>query len=195
MAREKGSSLLELLVVLALAALLLTMTASAMSTLLRRTDLRGVTSHVRDILETVNADGQSKGAYRAVRFLTIGDEWFYAVYEDGNANGVHIDDINRGIDRRVEGPRRLIAPGAVARVGFPPTGAVDPDTGLPIPSGTRGIQFGQSNLCSFSDFGSCTPGTIYLTDGASAGAMVRCSGANGRIRVMYYGLSGNRWAD
>src|ERR1700730_7043068 len=116
MAREKGTSLLELLVVRALVALLLTMTASAMSTLLRRTDLRGVTSHVRDILETVNADGQSKGAYRAVRFLTIGDEWFYAVYEDGNANGVHIDDINRGIDRRVEGPRRLIAPGAVARV-------------------------------------------------------------------------------
>jgi type II secretory pathway pseudopilin PulG len=195
MVRQNGSSLLELLVILAMLALLATVTSSAMTTVLRRTDLRAATGHVRDILETANADGQSKGAYRAVRFFTAGDEWFYAVYEDGNGNGVHTDDINRGIDRRIEGPRRLLAPGTLARVGFPPTGIADPDTNRPIPPGTRGIQFGQSNLCSFSDYGSCTPGTIYLTDGASAGAMVRCSGANGRIRVQYYGLTGSAWSN
>jgi prepilin-type N-terminal cleavage/methylation domain-containing protein len=195
MTAQRGNSLPELLVVLAILALLATFTTSAMTNVLRRTDLRGAAGHVRDILETANAQGQTKGLYRGVKFYQVGDEWFYAVYEDGNGNGILTDDINRGIDRRVEGPRRLLEPGTLGRVGFPPSGIVDPDTDRPMPSDSRPVQFGRSNICSFSDYGSCTAGTIYLTDGVSAGAMVRCSGAGGRIRVQYYRLAGSSWSD
>jgi type II secretory pathway pseudopilin PulG len=183
------------MVVLAVLALMATMTTSAMSTVLRRSDLRAATGHVRDILELTNAEGQTKGAYRGVRFSMIGNEWFYTIYEDGNGNGVLTEDINRGIDRPVQGPRRLLEPGVLARVGFPPSGIVDPDTGDPIPPDARAIRFGQSNICSFSDYGTCTAGTIYLTDGGSAGAMVRCSGAGGRIRVQFYGLTSHTWSN
>ncbi len=195
MARENGSSLLELLIILILLALLVTMTTSATTTVLRRTDLRSATGRVRNILELANAEGQTRGAYRAVRFFTVGNEWFYAIYEDGNGNGVHSSEINRGVDHLIEGPRRLLGPETMAHPGFPASGIVDPDTDRPIASDERPVQFGAANLCSFSDYGACTPGTIYLTDGVSAGALVRCSGASGRIRVMYYGLNGSQWSN
>jgi prepilin-type N-terminal cleavage/methylation domain-containing protein len=195
MIRQRGSSLPELLIALAILALLTTVTTSAMTTVLRRNSLRAATRHVRDILETSNFEGQSSGAYRGVKFFLVGDEWFYAVYEDGNGNGVLTEDINRGIDRRVLGPRRLLEPATLARIGFPPSGIVDPDDGLPLAPDVRSVQFGRSNICSFSDHGSCTAGTIYLTDGVSAGAMVRCSGAGGNIRVQYYGLTGSSWSN
>jgi prepilin-type N-terminal cleavage/methylation domain-containing protein len=195
MFRQRGSSLLELLVVLVILALLATFTASAMTTILRRTDLRAAAAHVRVILETENAAGQTNGVYRGVKFFTIDDTWFYTVYVDGNGNGVLTDDINRGIDRPAGEPRRLLVPGTLARLGFAPSGAVDPDDGQPIPPDARVVQFGRSNICSFSDTGSCTAGTIYLTDGVSAGAMVRCSGAGGNIRVQYYGLTGSSWSN
>ena len=175
-------------------AIMATVTTSAMTSVMRRTDLRAATGHVRSILESANVEGQNKGAYRGVKFTMIGDEWFYTVYEDGNGNGILTEDINRGIDVRIEGPLRLFDPSTRARVGFPPGGIADPDSGPWIPEDARALRFGESNICSFSDFGSCTPGTIYLTDGVSAGAMVRCSGSSDQIRVEFYGFPSNKWA-
>jgi hypothetical protein len=181
------------MIVVALLAILTTMTASSLS-ILRRTDLRAATGHIRDILMTANMQAQSKGAYRGVKFSMVGDEWFYSIYEDGNGNGILTDDINRGIDLKVDGPRRLFGPGTMANIGFPPSGITDPDTGQRIPEGADAVRFGQSNICSFSEFGTCTPGTIYLTDRVSTGAMVRCSGAGDQFRVEYFGLTGNNWS-
>lgn len=178
---------------LSILGIMATVTTSAMTSVMRRTDLRAATGHVRNILDNANTEGQNKGAYRGVKFTLIGDEWFYTVYEDGNGNGVLTEDINHGIDVRIEGPRRLFDPATRARVGFPPGGIADPDGGAHINEDARALRFGESDICSFSDFGSCTPGTIYLTDGVSAEAMVRCSGSSDQIRVEFYGFPG-KWS-
>ncbi|HUJ14080.1 MAG TPA: prepilin-type N-terminal cleavage/methylation domain-containing protein [Thermoanaerobaculia bacterium] len=196
MDRQTGSSLLELIVVLAILGILVTMSTSATSTIVRRADLRAATGHIRSILELANEQGQVKGTYRAVRFTEVNGVWFYAIYEDGNGNGVSSDEIIRGIDRQIQAPQPLLpTPSGGAAIGFPPAGTVDPDTGRPFTGDPKGIQFGRSSMCSFSEYGDCTPGTIYLTDGVSAGALVRCSGAGGQIRVLYYGLTTSSWSD
>ena len=192
--RQRGVSLLEVVVVLAILGLFLTISSFAMQSIRRRTGLRAAASGVRDSLMKAKSSSVTRGSHRGVRFFNIGDQWFYSVYEDGNGNGIYSEEINRGIDKLIEGPKPLFEPGS-AQVGFPPSGIVDPDTNRPFPPTARPVQFGQSNLCSFSYYGACTPGTIYLTDGVSAAAMVRCSGAGGRIRIRFYGLSGKTWAN
>jgi type II secretory pathway pseudopilin PulG len=192
---ERGASALELIVTAAILGLLLTTTTTATTTMIRRSGLREATFKVRSLLEIANAEGQTLGRYRGVRFTQRGSEWFYAIYEDGNGNGVLTDDILAGTDRLIDGPRPLVPPGSMVHVGFPISGVTDPDTNVTIAAGTRPVQFGKSNLCSFSDYGSCTPGSIYLTDGISTTAMIRCSGASGRIRVAYYGLTSSRWSE
>ena len=194
MMRQRGVSLLEVVVVLAIAGLFLTISSFAMQSVRRRTGLRAAAGGVRHLLMKANSSSVSRGSHCGVRFFNVGDQWFYTVYEDGNGNGIYSEEIKRGIDKLIEGPKPLFEPGS-AQVGFPPSGIVDPDTNRPFPAGARPVQFGQSNLCSFSYYGACTPGTIYLTDGVSAAAMVRCSGAGGRIRIRFYGLSGKTWSN
>jgi len=194
MMRQRGVTLLEVVVVLAIVSLFVTISSFAMQSIRRRSGLRAAAIGVRGLLIRTNSKSVARARHCAVRFSNIGDQWFYSIYEDGNGNGVYSEEIKRGIDKLVEGPKPLFEPGS-AQVGFPPAGAVDPDTNRPIPPGTRGVQFGQSNLCSFSYYGGCTPGTIYLTDGVSAAAMVRCSGAGGRIRIRFYGMNGGTWSN
>src|SRR6266849_3366648 len=194
MMRQRGVSLLEIVVVLALVGVFVTISSFAMQSMRRRSGLRTAAGGVRTLLMKTSSSSVTRSTHRGVRFFNIGDQWFYSIYEDGNGNGIYSEEIKRGIDKLVEGPRPLFEPGS-AQVGFPPSGIVDPDTNRPVPPGTRPVQFGQSNLCSFSYYGACTPGTIYLTDGVSAGAMVRCSGAGGRIRIRFYGLNGKRWSN
>jgi type II secretory pathway pseudopilin PulG len=193
--RQRGVSLIEMIVIIAILATLTTISTAAMTSLLRRKDLRASAAHVRSILETTDAEGQTQGAYRGVRFIQAGEQWTYAVYQDGNDNGVTTTDITAGIDRLVQRSRPLLPTGSLAIVGFPPTGVPDPDTGAPLQPGSRPIRFGRANLCSFSENGTCTPGTVYLTDGVASAAAIRCSGATGRIHILYYGLDGQGWSD
>jgi hypothetical protein len=131
------------------------------------------------------------GAQTAIRFERRPDGAFVSVYADGNHNGVLSADIDRGIDRRVSGPRRLDTAAPGVRVGINPgVPAPPPDSGML--DTTDPIRFGRSDMLSFSPLGTATPGTFYLA-GEGMQAAVRVTGGAGRVRVLV--CRGRRWTE
>jgi hypothetical protein len=131
------------------------------------------------------------GAQTAIRFERRPDGAFVSVYSDGNHNGVLSADIDRGIDRRVSGPRRLDTGAPGVRVGINP--------GLPAPPPESGvldtadpIRFGRSDMLSFSPLGTATPGTFFLA-GEGVQAAVRVTAGSGRVRTLV--CRGRRWTE
>ena len=121
-----------------------------------------------------------------LRFVAVGSGWSRAVYRDGNGNGIRTADILAGRDRLVEGPARLEDRHVGIRYGLPagPLPAVPPDPG-PFPNPGDPIKFGSGDIVSFSPGGSVSSGSLYLTDGRRAAAVV-VFGATGRVRLFRY---------
>ena len=126
----------------------------------------------------------SSGAYTAIRFerRQDGTVW-YAVYQDGDGDGVRSADIAAGRDRRLSGPFPLSggAPGVSVAIN-PGIPALPPERGML--SGDP-VRFGSSDILSFSPFGTATPGTFYLA-GDGAQAAVRVTGTTARVRILIW---------
>jgi len=130
----------------------------------------------------------------AVRFHASDGATTFALYADGNGNGVRSRDIESGKDPRVEPPRRLAHMGADIRFGFPPN-LVPTDPSNPYARLNRlndPIRFNRSDLASFDGRGTATPGSVYLTDGTHL-VVVRVLNRTGRIRILEYDRSDRRW--
>jgi type II secretory pathway pseudopilin PulG len=130
------------------------------------------------------------GVYTAIRFEQAEGEFRYAVYADGNDNGVRSTDIAKGIDKLVVGPLPLTSGATGVRIAINPgVPALPPDHG--DVSGDP-IRFGRSDMLSFSPLGTATPGTFYLA-GEHAQAAVRVTGGSARVRLMVW--RGGVWVE
>jgi type II secretory pathway pseudopilin PulG len=130
------------------------------------------------------------GVYTAIRFEQADGEVRYAVYADGNQNGVRSTDIAKGIDKLVAGPLPLTSGATGVRIAINPgVPALPPDHG--DVSGDP-IRFGRSDMLSFSPLGTATPGTFYLA-GDHAQAAVRVTGGSARVRLMVW--RGGVWVE
>ncbi|HVS14967.1 MAG TPA: GspH/FimT family pseudopilin [Thermoanaerobaculia bacterium] len=119
--------------------------------------------------------------------------WF-ALYRDGDGDGVRNDDLARGVDPRVTRPRQLATFGSRVRFGFP-AGTVpsDPsDPGRRLDRLDDPIRFNRSDLASFGPLGTSTPGSLYVTDGRRL-AVVRVQSRAGRVRVLRWDPAEERW--
>jgi type II secretory pathway pseudopilin PulG len=125
----------------------------------------------------------------AIKFRTGADgRVTYALYRDGDGDGVLNRDIDAGVDPEVAAPRPLAHLGNEIHFGFPP-GKPPRDPGDPRRRLDRlddPIRFNASDLASFDPIGGATPGSVYLTDGRDRLAVVRVTGLTGRARVMVY---------
>jgi hypothetical protein len=118
----------------------------------------------------------------------------WRVVQDGNGNGLRTSEIADGTDRVLAGPVRLEDRVASVRLGFP-ADAVIPE--IPPRRGTIAdltdpVQFGRSDLVSFSPEGTSSSGTIYVTDGRELYGIV-LFGATARVRVWRYDGRSGRW--
>ena len=113
----------------------------------------------------------------------------YALYTDGDFDGVRSADIVRGIDPQLAPEQPLGHLGRDIRFGIP----LD-SRGLPprAPGSRRRldrvqdpIRFNRSDIASFSASGTATPGTVYLTDGRRAVA-IRVRNRAGKVQVLRY---------
>ena len=120
--------------------------------------------------------------------------WGFREVEDGNGNGLSTAEIRSGVDPTIGASRRLESWVPGAYLGFPPGGPfpkIPPDRGNLDTSDP--VQFGRSDIVSFSPFGASSSGTIYVTDGKEALYAVVVFGPTVRLRVWRYVYRERRW--
>ena len=189
--RDHGFSLLESLVAVAI---VLAMAATAFPVFRAHfadAHLVGAGRQFKSQFRLAYSAAVRSGVYTAIRFerQDDGTVW-YAVYQDGDDDGVRSADISSGRDRLVSGPFPLSggAPGVSVAIN-PGIPALPPERGLL--SGDP-VRFGSSDILSFSPLGTATPGTFYLA-GDAGQAAVRVTGGSARVRLMVW--RGGKWRE
>lgn len=144
-------------------------------------------------LQQVRVEALKRNVNVALRFDPT-DLDHFAIYADGDADGVSEGDIASGTDPAIVSERRLSdfvnAVGLRIRDDVP-----DPESGAVLPAGSDPLRIGRSTLVSFSPLGSATSGTLYLAGPAGPQMAVRILGATGRMRVLRFDPARRQWAE
>jgi prepilin-type N-terminal cleavage/methylation domain-containing protein len=179
--RSRGFSLVEMMVVMAVIVIMAAVGYPHFRGYTADAHLLGAARAFKDEFRKARSMAIRSGVYTGIRFERRLEGDVFAVYADGNGNGIRTADIRRGLDWLVAGPFPLNAAIPGVRVGILP--------GIPVPPPGRGqltgdpIRFGRSDILSFSPLGTATPGTLYLA-GDGAQAAIRVIGGSARVRLM-----------
>ena len=185
---ETGQTLFELTIAVAMLTFMAMVSSSVLDRVSRGVSLAAATSELRSIFHHVRTIAVAHDRNVAVKFQQEAKDWTWAVYEDGDGDGVRNDDIQRGRDRQIQRPRRFQHRPAI--IGLPRSPVPDPFAAGKQLQDRLPVRFGTSTLCSFSRDGQATNGSIVLTDGTKA-VIVQVSGAAGRIGVLRW--NGKEW--
>ena len=191
--KKNGMSLSELLVVICVVGVFAMVSLPAFSSYQRQHALRAATAEIQMILNLTRQLSITRNRNVAVKFFQQSDQWHYAVYQDGDGDGVRNDDILKGVDRPLRPAVPVLKENRFAKIGLPGVPIKDPDSAQWIPASASPVRFNASKLCSFSPRGEGTSGSIFLTDGHKAAAMVRVLGATGRVRFLRYEPHTGHW--
>lgn len=194
--RQTGYTLIELLVVFAILTLVASLVAPKLVGVSAGLRVRLAAGEIAGAFQRARLTAIQKHAFVAVRFRTDGDgRMTWALYQDGDGDGVSNRDIANGVDRAISPVRPLVQLWGEVRPGFPP-GPAPRDPADPRRRMTQlkdPIRFGTSDLVSFDPLGGSTSGSIYFTDGRSHLAGVRVHGRTGKVRVIVYDIRRERW--
>jgi hypothetical protein len=193
---ERGSSLGELLAAMALASLAILMAAPAVAHLRDAGRAAAAARHIATMFQAERWKSVTQGRTQGLYFEQLGGLWTWSEVEDGNGNGLRTAEVRSGTDRRLGGPHRLEDFVQHVRLGFPSGGPfreIPPGAGN-IPDTTDPVQFGVSDIVSFTPIGSSSSGTLYLTDGRDALYAVVLYGPTVRVRVFRYDLRERTWS-
>jgi hypothetical protein len=158
---------------------------------LDETRAAGAAAYLSTRFHRARMEAVLRGASVAVLFTHDASGYSYAVYVDGNGNGVVARDVQSGIDRRIGASERLsqqftgVDFGTIS--GLPP---IDPGGS---PPGSDPIRLGSGNMASFAAAGTATSGTVYVRGRAGAQYAVRLFGDTGRTRRLKFDLAVRRW--
>ena len=133
------------------------------------------------------------GAAVGLRFEQDGGGYLYAPYVDGDGDGIRRADVARGVDRRLDPPRRLHE--AYPSVRFELDPDLPPLTGSSRGGGADPIRFGRGDTLSFSPVGTATSGTLYLRGRSGVQCALRVLGTTGRIRTLCYHAGDGEWKE
>lgn len=185
--QERGQTLVELLIALAIGGVILTTAWHAVDYARRTVALASATSELRALFQNTRAIAIAHRRNVAIRFRQDGDSWTWRVYEDRDNDGVRNDDISRGVDVPLSPTRTFQY--VPARIGIPLETIIDPLNQEPLASRLP-VRFGTSQLCSFSREGESTNGSIVLTDGYNV-RIIQIEGHSALIRVLRW--DGAKW--
>lgn len=188
MDRQRGHTLLELLVVLGIVSIFSMIGIYAADAGMRQASLLGGTSELRAVFHETRMLAVARDRNVGIKFRDVGDTWTWTIYEDGDGDGVRNDDIKKKVDRPLRGPHRFNH--RPAAIGVPPYKVPDPLRPGAFLGSRRAVRFGNSTLCSFSRHGEATNGSVVLTDGTRA-TIIRVHGTTGRIDVFRW--NGKKW--
>ena len=151
----------------------------------------GAARHLATQLQYARMDAIRRATYIAFRFQTAAAGGIrYALFADGNSNGVRTVDIGRGVDIQVSPWESLSDQFAGVAFSITP-GVTDIDSRALITGDP--VRIGGSELLSFSPTGTATSGTLYLSGRTGQQFAVRILGATGRVRVLRFVRGENQW--
>lgn len=190
-----GHSLLEMLVAGAVFSLITAIGLPPMYNWFGGLRVELAAAEVAGALQMARLYAARSGVNVAVKFRTQPDgEVTYALYRDGDGDGVRNRDIDAGTDPVERAPRPLARLGRDIRFGFPPGLAPrDPGSGRRMKRLDDPIRFNRSDLASFSSSGTSTPGTVYLTDGRRHLSAVRVNNRAGKVVILHYDPEEEEW--
>ena len=151
----------------------------------------GAARHIAARLQRARMDAVVRSADVGLQITSTAAGYSYAVYVDGNRNGVRSTDIQYGIDKRLVAPERLFDqfPG-VDFGAIPGVPAVDAGG---TPPGTDPIRLGSSNLATFAATGTSSSGSLYIRGRRNAQYVVRIYGQTGKTRVLRFDARSGQW--
>ena len=147
------------------------------------------------LLRSARSAAISQGRNLGLVFERSGAGWRYTLYADGDGDGIRTSDILSGTDVPLGSPVKLADRWSGVDFGFlplPRVRRIPPGTGW-LPSLADPVQFGSSDIVSFSPRGDASSGTLYLTDSRSQMTAIVLFGPTARVRVYRYDVSLEEW--
>jgi prepilin-type N-terminal cleavage/methylation domain-containing protein len=192
---DRGHSLLEVVVVLALAALLFAAAGLDLSFVRRHNDLHRLGRQL--LADTLHCRIAALTGRRNVGliFAKQRDEWFYCMVEDRDGDGVSRRDWAAGVDVAI-GPRvwlEFLSQGA--RIGVPDGWRVPDPSGRGVLPPDDGLRLGDAATMSFTPRATSTPSTVYFNDGRERMLAVRVPGSTGKVRLLEWRQGWPRWQE
>lgn len=194
--RRAGFQLVELLVSLAVLGLLISVAAAPLLRISAKNQVRAAAAEVASAMRTAKSFAIAHSANVGVKFRRLpegGVEW--ALYRDGDGDGVLSADIAAGVDPAVAPAQRLAHFARGVGFGFPP-GPAPRDPSRPERRMDRlddPLRFNNSDIAAFDPLGGSTPGSAYVTDGRGELAAVRVVAMTGRVHVLLYDRRSETW--
>jgi type II secretory pathway pseudopilin PulG len=190
LALTNGYTVVEFLFVVGMAATLGSLAVPQVLTGLDDFRTAGAARHISARLQRARMDAVVRSADVALQVTQTAVGYSYAVYVDGNRNGVRTIEIQRGTDSRLVAPERLVDqfPG-VDFGAVPGLPAVDPGG---TPPGDDPIRLGAANLATFTASGTSSSGSLYIR-GRNAQYVVRIYGQTGKTRVLRFDARSRQW--
>jgi hypothetical protein len=187
----RGYSTLELVFV---TATMVTIGGTTMPRVLATVDdyrAAGAARYISARLQRARMDAVTRSADVGVVVAQTATSYCYAVYLDGNRNGVRSTDIQKGTDRQLMASERLIDqfPG-VDFGALPGLPSVDPGG---TPPGSDPIRLGSSDIATFTAEGTSSSGSLYIRGRRGAQYVVRIYGQTGKTRVLKFDSRTWRW--
>jgi len=188
---HRGYSVLELVFVLSLS---LTVAAAAVPQFQNGLDgyrAAGAARYIAGRLQRARMEAVLRSVEVALRFSSSGAGFSYAVYVDGNGNGVLSTDIQSGVDRMIVAPERLrdnfagVDFGAIP--GLPPVDAGG------TPPGSNPVRLGSGSSASFSPDGTSSSGSLYILGARNTQFVVRLYGETAKVRVLRFDNGTHQW--
>jgi prepilin-type N-terminal cleavage/methylation domain-containing protein len=193
--KQAGHSLIEMLAVVAIAGMLAAVTAPSMSGILQRARLRGAAREIAGLFREARSHAISRGGTLAYVFEHDAQSWKYTLYADGDGDGVRAGDIASGQDPPLGPPRRIKERWEGVDFGFlgiPRIHKLPPTSGW-MTATDDPIQFGSTDIISFTPLGDASSGSLYLTDSRSEMAAITLYGPTVRIRIYRYDVPQEEW--
>jgi Tfp pilus assembly protein FimT len=188
---SRGYSLIELLFV---AALMTTLSATAVPIVqgaLDGTRARGAARYLAGRLQSARVEAIKRSTHVGLRFDASAG-YRYALYADGNGDGVRTRDIKTGVDSMVGTPEQIDAQFAGVSFGIL-AGVSAVDSREVLGAGSDPVRLGSSDILSFGPLGTATAGTLYLRGRGREQYAVRVLGVTGRVRVLRFDFASGTW--
>lgn len=179
-AGERGVTLLETLIVAAIAGMLGVVAAGAVNRLLESSSTWSLAVTVKALIQEAATRAVIERQYVGLVVRQTEKGAYAQLFADGDWDGITSEDIASGKDKPLGS--RFYLKEERAYLGIPEGATRDPE-GAPL-AGTDPVRFGRGDILSFSPTATATPGTLYIRDqSGKEGWAFRVAGLGGRVRA------------